>query len=140
MSTQKPNFKKCRIIKFPTYTDKRGNLCVLQYNKYVPFKPKRTFWVWGTPTGTIRGGHAHKKSTQIHFCLNGKATITTHDGRKKQTFVLDSPSKGLLVEPMVWGEFKLSSPKACFIVVSSHNYTDKDYIKDFNKFLKLAKR
>lgn len=132
--------KKCQLVEFPVHKDERGNLCVLQYNKYVPFKPARTFWVWGVPKGQQRGEHAHRYSTQIHVCLHGTATIKMNDGENKEIFILDSPSKGLLVQPMVWGGFELSSQDSCLVVISSHDYDSVDYIKDFDEFLSLVEK
>lgn len=131
--------RRCRLINLPIHTDERGNLCVLQYDQYVPFKPERTFWVWGVPTGMSRGGHAHVYSSQVHVCMGGTARVKTHDGKKEEIFVLDSPNKGLLTGPMVWGEFELSSPTAFFIVVSSHNYDENDYVRNYNEFLRLSR-
>ena len=137
---ERKTIEKCRLIEFPVHADGRGNLCVLQYDQHIPFKPERTFWVWNVPQWVSRGGHAHAHSSQIHICVGGTAKVKTHDGEKEETFVLDSPNKGLFTEPMVWGEFELSSPNAFLIVISSHTYDKEDYIKDYNEFLRLSRK
>ncbi len=133
------NKDKWVIIPFQNVVDDRGSLTVMQEGRDCPFHMRRLFMVYNVPTGVKRGGHAHHESLQIHFCLGGTAKISLDDGRKKAEIILDSPNKGLFVQPLVWSEFELSSPQTSLVVASSDAYDEKDYIRDYKKFLKLVR-
>lgn len=136
MILPKINIKNARLIEFPTNTDARGSLSVCEKDK-LPFEIKRVFWIYDTPGNSIRGGHAHKESSQLHLCFNGKVTINLDDGKNKQTIVLDNPKIGLLVGPLVWHPFTIEKG-SLMQVLSSNTYDPEDYIHSYEDFLKIT--
>lgn len=130
--------KSWQIIELSTKIDKRGSLTFIQEGGGCPFTMRRVFVVHNVPQGLKRGGHAHYESWQLHFCLNGLARVWIDDCKEKKEVVLDSPSQGLLVAPMVWSEFELSSLETILVVVSSNLYDPKDYIRDYDEFKTLV--
>jgi hypothetical protein len=51
---------QCRIIDLPKIADPRGNLTFIEGGRHVPFEIRRVYYLYDTPGGAERGGHAHK--------------------------------------------------------------------------------
>ncbi len=43
--------EKPRIIELPKIIDKRGNLSFFEFPKQLPFKIRRTYWIYDVPGG-----------------------------------------------------------------------------------------
>lgn len=125
-------------VKFPVRGDERGRLVIQEsMSEFVPFEIRRTFFIFDTTPGTVRGKHAHHKNRQMLICVSGACTIVCEmpDGTKT-THRLDWPDKGLLIEGMVWHEMKEFSKDAVLLVLASEHYDEADYIRDHCEFLK----
>ena len=132
--------KKCKEFELYTINDKEGNLGVIEKSINIPFEPKRTYFIYGVPSNSSRGGHAHKLLEQIFFCPKGSCRVRIYDimGNQK-TFVLNSPTKALYLPTMLWRELDQFSNDAIFVCCASLPYDEKDYIRSrakFNNFLK----
>ena len=57
-------------LDIPSIKDPRGNLAVLENSK-LPFKTKRVYYLFDVPSGSERGGHAHKNLLQLIIPLGG---------------------------------------------------------------------
>ena len=75
------------LIDLKTFTDKRGNLTVIE--KTIPFDIKRIFYIYGVDE-SVRGGHRHKTTVQAAICLQGSCRIHNNDGEEENYFILDS--------------------------------------------------
>jgi len=113
------------IIDLKTYTDKRGNLTVIE--KIIPFEIKRIFYIYGVDD-SIRGGHRHHKTIQAAICINGSCKIFNNDGRKTETFALDKPSACLILKPQDWHNMFEFSKDAILMVLASEYFDENDYI------------
>ena len=64
--------------------------------------------------------------------------ILLDDGVVKD-LVLDSPTKGLLVEKLVWREMSHFSSDCVLLVIASELYDESDYIRNCEEFKRVAK-
>jgi dTDP-4-dehydrorhamnose 3,5-epimerase-like enzyme len=113
------------LIDLKTYTDKRGNLTVIE--KVVPFDIKRIFYIYGVDD-SVRGGHRHKKTIQAAICIQGKCHIQSDNGNTQEEYILDSPSKCMIIKPEDWHTMSHFSPNAILMVLASEYYDATDYI------------
>lgn len=127
-------------VKFPTRGDERGRLVIQEgMSDLVPFEIKRTFFIFDTTPGTVRGNHAHYKNRQMLICVSGACTICCEmpDGTKS-SYRLDWPDKGLLLEGMVWHDMREFSKDAVLLVLASEHYNEQDYIRHYEDFKRIA--
>lgn len=129
------NPSKARIIELPRITDPRGNLTVAEALNHVPFDIRRAYWVYDVPGGESRGGHAHKRLKQLVIALSGSFTVTLDDGHERQTFLLNHPWQGLVIETGIWRTLDDFSSGAVCLVLASEPYEEEDYIYDYQEFL-----
>ena len=113
------------LMDLKTFTDKRGNLTVIE--KVFPFDIKRIFYIYGVDD-SVRGGHRHHKTIQAAVCLKGHCTIVNNDGSKVENFILDHPSKCVILEPKDWHQMLNFSEDAILMVLASEFFDPKDYI------------
>jgi dTDP-4-dehydrorhamnose 3,5-epimerase-like enzyme len=113
------------LVDLTTFTDTRGNLTVIEKN--IPFDIKRIFYIYGV-NDEVRGGHRHHTTFQAAICLQGKCTIYNNNNRKEEVFVLDAPSKCLILNPEDWHQMYDFSSDAILMVLASTLFDSKDYI------------
>ena len=114
-----------RIIDLKTFTDKRGNLTVIE--KVIPFDIKRVFYIYGVDDSK-RGGHRHHNTIQAAICIKGSCTIYNNNGIKENVFELNQPDKCLILAPEDWHTMYNFSPDAILMVFASEYFDEKDYI------------
>ena len=117
--------------------DLRGNLSVGEFEKNLPFTPKRYFLVFDVPSYKVRGEHAHKECHQFLLCVHGTCSVVVDDGERRQEILLDRPNKGIHIPPMIWGIQYKYSRDAVLLVFASEYYEPEDYIRDYDQFLGL---
>lgn len=114
------------IINLPTFGDERGQLTVVE--KMLPFEMKRFYYIYNVTDQ--RGGHRHHKTRQALICLGGSCEVFVNDGKTKIDFILDTPSKCLIVEPEDWHTMDKFSEGSTLLVFASEFYDVNDYIDD----------
>ncbi|WP_414604591.1 WxcM-like domain-containing protein [Stenotrophomonas sp. AR029] len=127
-----------KLHELPRYQDLRGALSVGEFSKDLPFEPKRYFLVFDVPSQETRGEHAHRICHQFLICVKGSVRVLADDGTRRDEFVLDSPSVGLHLPPMIWGTQYQYSPGAVLLVFASENYDGDEYIRQYDEFIKLT--
>lgn len=132
--------KGVELFSFADIKDLRGNLTVGEFDKHIPFAPKRYFLVYGVPTEETRGEHAHIACHQFLIAVHGSVNVIADDGTSREEFVLDSNSRGLYLPPMTWGIQYRYSADAVLLVFASDFYDPADYIRDYSDFLKAARK
>lgn len=128
----------CKIVELDRHhSDRQGDLSVVENGKDVPFTVKRIYYLYDIPGGVERGGHAHKSLRQLIVAASGSFTVVLDDGSEKRSITLNRPYQGLLVVPGIWRELVDFSSGAICLVLASEEYNERDYVRDYDCFLKL---
>jgi hypothetical protein len=123
----------CKIIDIPKIADPRGNLGVIE-KQLLPYKIKRVYYLYDVPSDAYRGGNAHKEQLEFLIALSGSFEVVIDNGTKKETITLNKPDKGLLLNTGIWRELQNFSSGAICLVISSGEYHEEDYIRNYNDF------
>ena len=127
----------CSILELPRIKNRSGNITVIENNKEIPFDVKRIFYLYDIPGGESRGAHAHKECHQFLVSASGSFEVQLDDGKVKKTVMLNQPYMGLHIPPGIWAsEVNFSSGAIC-LVLASHTYDEKDYIRSYKIFKKI---
>lgn len=124
-----------QIITFPSHgASNQGFITVAECEKTIPFAVERVYWTYYTPNNIERGGHAHHELFQVLIAVSGIIDITTEDSEgNTQTFLLNSPDKGLLLPPPYWHTMRFSH-NAVLLSLCNMHYTESDYIREYKVF------
>ncbi|GAA3639323.1 sugar 3,4-ketoisomerase [Flavivirga jejuensis] len=128
----------CVIVEIPKIEDHRGNLAIIE-KEVIPFQVQRVYYLYDIPSGSSRGGHAHKELRQFLIALSGSFDVILKDGEVERRITLNNPSKGLLITPGNWRELENFSSGAVCLVLASNVYCEEDYIRDFEVFKSFKK-
>jgi len=128
---------KINILDFNQIDDVRGALISLEEQKNIPFKIKRVYYIFNTPTNISRGFHAHKKLEQVAVCMHGSCKFRLDDGNNTQIICLTTPHKGLFIDKMIWHEMFDFSKNCVIMVLASELYDENDYIREYKEFKSL---
>lgn len=116
------------IINLVNFKDSRGELTVLDNaERLLPFKIKRVFYIYKIDE-SIRGGHRHHETIQAAICINGHCSVANNDGVKEEEFLLDTPTKCLILETKDWHKMYKFSSDAILLVFASTTFDSSDYI------------
>ena len=88
---------EARIIELPKILDRRGNLSIIEEENHIPFKIKRTYWIYDVPGGEKRGGHAYRENQEFIVALSGSFDVLLDDGKEQNIFHLNRSYYGLYV-------------------------------------------
>lgn len=124
------------IIQLPKILDRRGNLSFAENQSQIPFEIKRSYWIYDVPGGTERGGHAYRENTELVIALSGSFDVILDNGVNVERFSLNRSYYGLLIPKMVWRTMINFSTNSLALVLSSTEYSEKDYIRNYQDFLK----
>lgn len=125
-----------QIIRIPKITDPRGNISVIEKD-IIPFKIKRVYYLYDVPSGSVRGGHAHKEQLEFLVALSGSFNLILNDGKNEKVVTLKKPNEGLLIPTGIWRELEDFSSGAVCLVLASGEFDENDYIRDFSEFKKM---
>ncbi len=123
------------IYKLPRVSDLRGELVFGEYDKHLPFVPKRYFVIYAVPSKEIRGDHAHIKTHQFLVCLQGTVNVVVDDGCVQDEIILNDANMGLHIPPLIWAVQYRYSPDAVLLVLASEVYDAQDYIRSYDDYL-----
>ncbi len=124
-----------KVYPIPSFTDVRGDLSVLEFEKFLPFPVRRIFYTYGVNSTEVRGEHAHKTCEQFLIALNGSLNVIVDNGTVREEFVLDSPTYGLHLPSGCWGIQYKHSKDSVLLVLASHGYEASDYLRNYDEFL-----
>lgn len=127
------------LFELKTLGDERGHLNVLENSRNIPFDIKRVYYLTGTLPGVPRGFHAHKQLRQIAVCVSGSCKMKMDDGTQREEVLLDTPSKAIFIDKMIWHEMHEFSSGCVLLVLADDFYDEQDYIRDYSVFMELIK-
>lgn len=129
----------CNILDLPKIHNQAGNITVIENQITAPFDVKRVYYLYDVPMGSERGGHGHYELQQYIIALSGSFVFVLDDGVNVKEVFLNDPSKALHIKPGIWREIKDFSSGSVCLVLASENYSEQDYMRDYNDFLNFRK-
>ena len=127
-----------KLIDLPKILDERGNLSFIEYPKHIPFEIKRVYWIYDVPGGEKRGGHAYKQLSELIIAISGSFDVTVDTGNDIKKFSLNRSYQGVYIPKMVWRSLDNFSTNSLCLILSSDEYDENDYIRDYDKFRQIV--
>ena len=112
----------------------QGFLVPLEYENNLPINVNRIFYIYNVPKNSKRGAHAYKNTKQVLICISGSLKIKCFDGVNENIYELKSPNEAIYIAPKVWRTTFEHSSDAVLLVLSSLEYDENDYIRDYDEF------
>lgn len=112
-----------------------GSLSFFEFQKELSFEIKRIYYIYNFSEQNRRGFHAHKNLKQVMFCPHGRIEVEFNNGKEKEKYLLDSPTKILIVEKGYWREFVSLEEGSILCVGASDIYDENDYIRNYEDYL-----
>lgn len=125
-----------KLLEMKVMGDERGKLVSLESERNIPFELKRVYYIFDTLPNQERGKHAHKNMEQIIVAMDGACEFVLDDGKNRETVWLNRPDIGLYIGKNMWREMRNFSYGCKLMVLASDYYDEKEYIRDYDKFLK----
>jgi hypothetical protein len=133
--SHKTQISDCKILELGKIHNQAGSITVIEREDIIPFKTKRVFYIYDIPGGEDRGAHAHRECHQLLIAASGSFSVKLDDGINSKIINLNRPYYGLHIPPGIWAqELDFSSGSIC-LVLTSHKYSESDYIRDYNKYI-----
>ena len=126
-------FQKSEI---PSFEGNSGSLSAIEFNN-LPFEVKRIFYITKVPKGFERGFHAHKNTQQFLVCLQGSCEVYLEYKKESEIIKLEKNSEGILIGKE-WHIMKNFSDDCILLVLANSHYDEKDYIRNYEDFLKYS--
>jgi len=130
---------KVRIISLPKIEDDRGNLSFVEETNHIPFKINRVYWIYDVPGGEFRGSHAFKECEEFIIALSGSFDVVLHNGNEEMKYSLNRSFYGLYISKLHFRRLENFSTNSLALILASTTYDEKDYIRNFDEFLKYIK-
>jgi hypothetical protein len=126
----------CKFLDLPKIRAESGDITAINNLELIPFETKRVYYLYDVPNRADRGAHAHKELFQLVVAISGSFDIELFDGVDKIKFTLNQPDQGLLIVPGIWRDLNNFSGGGICLVLASHEYDERDYLRDYDDFLK----
>ena len=126
----------CPVLKFADLGDERGKLVVIEGGQVIPFEIKRVFYIYESDSTVVRGQHANRESEFVLINVAGKSKVRITDGTEEFIVELDKPMMGVYIPKMIWKDMYDFSEDSVLLVLASTHYDGKEYIRDYDEYLK----
>lgn len=127
------------MLNFNAKSDNRGSLIALENLKEIPFEIKRIYYIYDTKPEFPRGAHAHRELEQVLIMMEGSCELVLNDGKNIKNIILNRPDMGIFIGKNMWREMKNFSYGAKLLVLASDFYNEKEYIRNYDEFLRIVK-
>jgi hypothetical protein len=128
-----------KLVNLPKIPDERGNLSFIEEEQHIPFKIKRTYWIYDVPGGETRGSHAFRESEEFIVAISGSFDVVLHDGINEFKYSLNRSYYGIYIPKLTWRTLENFSTNSLALILSSTFFKENDYIRDFDQFNSLFK-
>ncbi|MGN0017448.1 MAG: sugar 3,4-ketoisomerase [Candidatus Gastranaerophilaceae bacterium] len=126
-----------KLIDMKIFGDSRGKLISLEgESDTIPFDIKRVYYIYDTAPEQDRGMHAHRELEQVIVAIDGACQFVLDDGKTREKVWLNTPEKALYIGKNMWREMKHFSYGCKLMVLASTHYDEKEYIRNYEEFLK----
>ena len=132
--------QECKIIEFPKINNPMGNLSFIEEERHFPFQIKRAYWIYDVPGGQIRGGHAFKTQNELIIALSGSFDVIVNDGICQKVQSLNRSYYGLYIPAKIWRQMENFSTNSLALVLSSTEYNEMDYIRDYDYYKNILQQ
>lgn len=126
----------CKVIDLPKISERKGSITPIYGAVHLPFNIARVYYLYDVPGGESRGGHAHKELQQLIISIMGAFDVVLDDGNERSRIRLDRAYYGLYIPRMIWRELENFSSGGICLVLASMPYDERDYIRDYEAFLR----
>ena len=127
------DLQDCKTIQLPIIPDERGNLSFIEECNHIPFRIKRTYWLYDVPGGERRAGYALKATDDFVVAMSGSFDVFLSDGNQEETVHLNRSYEGLYIPRGIWHEFRNFSTNSLAMVLSSEHYDAAQYVRGIDK-------
>ena len=127
-----------QMLEFSQKGDERGHLVIVEGMEDVPFEIKRIFYIYGSDKDVVRGQHANRESEFVLINVSCTSKIKVKDGKGNEAiYSLNRPHTGIYLPKMVWKEMYDFSPDSVLLCLASTHYDGKEYIRNYEDFIKI---
>jgi hypothetical protein len=127
-----------KIIHLPKILDDRGNITFLEGENHIPFKIKRTYWIYDVPGGEGRGGHAYITTHEFIIAISGSFDVVLDNSKEIKNYPLNRSYFGLYVPNMIWRKLENFSTNSLCLILASDDYDENEYIRDYETFKQIC--
>ncbi|MDE6300343.1 MAG: FdtA/QdtA family cupin domain-containing protein [Muribaculaceae bacterium] len=131
----------CRIISLPRLSQNGAGSCswVDNADSPLPFSVRRVFYLYDVPADATRGGHSHFQAQELIVAMAGSFDVVVDDGKNApRRFTLNRPYLGLYIPTGIWRTLENFSGGAVSTVLTSHPYSEPDYVREYSQFKALS--
>lgn len=128
---------RCEILQFADLGDERGKLVVIEGGQAIPFDIQRVFYIYESDRDVIRGEHANRDSEFVLINVAGQSKVRITNGIEEFIVELNKPMMGVYIPKMIWKDMYDFSSDSVLLVLASTHYDGKEYIRDYDEYLKI---
>ena len=131
------DIEELSIFKFHQIPKENCRMFIIDDLSALDHEVKRIFLV-SPDNPSTRGDHAHLDCWQTLVCIRGSIEVIVDNGYHKKQFILSDYGQAISIPPGLWCTQNYSMVSS-LMVLCSHLYDEKDYVRDYVKYLDYKK-
>ena len=124
-----------QLFEINEFSSGNGELSVIE--KILTGSIKRVYYIQNVDKNTVRGGHRHKKTSQLLVAIKGSCEVYCDNGQDQNYYRLENNKQGLLLEPEDWHQMKNFTEDCILLVLANKYYDIEDYIDEPYDFCRI---